>query len=189
MDYQNTYKCAREAFQYENDRASEGQVHPIALGELICASKPGVQLQSVRIYRGIPNSNKQPQAHAATQRQISYWRRNTRITVITRPLKYPPGANAKPREKGIDVALAIDFTVMAVRQEYDIGIIFSGDTDLMPALEAVAALGTATPEVAGWKPNVGYGNVLRPTTIAVAINWVDHAGYQQVRDPRDYNIR
>jgi hypothetical protein len=62
----------------------------------------------------------------------------------------------KPGEKGIDVALTIDFAVMAVRGEFDVGVIFSTDTDLKPALEFVAGLGEGKPggmpraEVAAW---------------------------------------
>lgn len=188
IDYQNTYKGAREAFQYEADRGSEGQFHPIALGELICRSKQGAELQGVRIYRGLPNSNKQPRDHAATQRQIAYWKQNPRVTVITRPLKYQPGTD-RPREKGLDVSLAIDFVLMAAKTDFDIGIIFSADTDLIPALEAVLELGTATPEVAAWKPTAGYAKVLQQPGLPVAINWIDRTGYQRVRDPRDYNLR
>lgn len=66
---------------------------------------------------------------------------------MTRPLRYPqgwPGASLpgeKPGEKGIDVALTMDFAVMAVRRQYEIGIIFSTDTDLKPAIEFVSDLG------------------------------------------------
>jgi hypothetical protein len=79
--------------------------------------------------------------------------------VVTRPLQYPHGwpsthePGARPREKGIDIALAIDFVTMAIRSEYDVGILMSTDTDLKPALEAVAELtdtqGTRA-EVAAW---------------------------------------
>jgi hypothetical protein len=56
----------------------------------------------------------------------------------------------REEEKGIDVALAIDFVTMAVRGEYDVGVIMSTDTDLKPALEAVAQMrGSPYPEVRG----------------------------------------
>lgn len=77
----------------------------------------------------------------------------SRYVLLPTPHGWPdrsqPGE--KPREKGIDVALAIDFVTMAVRGEYDVGILFSTDTDLKPALEAVAQLGTGVrAEVAAW---------------------------------------
>ena len=43
---------------------------------------------------------------------------------------------------------------MAVRKEYDVGILMSTDTDLKPALETVAQLTTSTgprPEAAAWR--------------------------------------
>ena len=76
------------------------------------------------------------------------------MTVITRDLRYPPDWPRRPaQEKGIDVALAVDFVMMAARGEYDVGILFSSDTDLVPALEAVIALRPDDPpacEVAAW---------------------------------------
>jgi uncharacterized LabA/DUF88 family protein len=39
-------------------------------------------------------------------------------------------------EKGVDVALGIDFVRLAVRGAHDVGVLMSTDTDLVPALEA-----------------------------------------------------
>jgi uncharacterized LabA/DUF88 family protein len=49
-------------------------------------------------------------------------------------------AGEKPQEKGIDVALAIDFVSMAVAGDFEVGVLMSTDTDLTPALEEVARL-------------------------------------------------
>jgi NYN domain len=58
------------------------------------------------------------------------------VTVVQRPLRYPKAWPAeKAQEKGVDVALAVDFVVMAVTRVYDVGILVSTDTDLVPALE------------------------------------------------------
>lgn len=51
----------------------------------------------------------------------------------------------------MDVALAVDFVVMAIEGEYDVGIIASTDTDLRPALEYVLKLGRPRAEVAAWR--------------------------------------
>jgi hypothetical protein len=58
--------------------------------------------------------------------------------VCTRLLNYRDPS--EPKEKGIDVLLAIDFVMMAMRREYDIGVLCSADTDLVPTLEAVVTL-------------------------------------------------
>ncbi|MFC3766330.1 PIN domain-containing protein [Tenggerimyces flavus] len=44
----------------------------------------------------------------------------------------------------------MDFVRLAIEGAYDVGILFSCDTDLMPALETVAGLGSTTVEVAAW---------------------------------------
>jgi len=69
-------------------------------------------------------------------------------------LRYPPTFPAqRPEEKGVDVALAIDFIARALENVYDVGVIFSTDTDLKPALEFVhhRFTGTKTVEVAAWR--------------------------------------
>jgi len=92
-----------------------------------------------------PDATRDPRGYGAATRQCDIWEQDVRVTVTLRTLAYPRGwpdkcePGEKPREKGIDVALAIDFVAMAVRGEYDVGILMSTDTDLKPAL-AVADL-------------------------------------------------
>ena len=45
--------------------------------------------------------------------------------------------------------------MMAVRGEYDVGVLMSNDTDLRPALEEAIALDTIVVEVATWQPREG----------------------------------
>ncbi|MFZ5851073.1 MAG: NYN domain-containing protein [Actinomycetota bacterium] len=115
-----------------------------------------------------------------------------------RTLAYPSGwpdrcqPGEKPREKGIDVALAIDFVAMAVRGEYDVGILMSTDTDLKPALEAVADLAGASgprPEVAAWSAE-GMRNrrlSIHSHSRSLWCHWLDKAAYLAVRDLTDYS--
>lgn len=142
IDYQNVYKTAREAFHSRSAPHWYGQIDPVALGELIVARSPFERtLSGVRIYRGIQDSAKDPKGYAASRRQITAWSRYMRVEVLTRTLRYPSGwPREKPMEKGIDVSLALDYALMAYRQEYDVGILMSTDTDLKPALEAVVDL-------------------------------------------------
>lgn len=44
-------------------------------------------------------------------------------------------------EKGVDVQIAVDICMMAVRKEYDRLILVSSDTDLIPAIKEVKVLG------------------------------------------------
>jgi hypothetical protein len=82
--------------------------------------------------------------------------------------------------------LAVDFVVMAVGGVYDIGIIFSNDTDLRPALEFVAARDIPIPEVACWWSD--------KTQSYLSINpgkvWshrLSHDDYKAVADYTNYN--
>lgn len=43
-------------------------------------------------------------------------------------------------EKGVDVRLAVDIVTMAQAKKYDIGIVISSDTDLIPAMQAAQRL-------------------------------------------------
>lgn len=141
IDYQNVYKGARAAFEGANVLSSRGQIDPFKLGHLICERRqPGGQreLCDVRVYIGQPSSSKDPRGYGAQRRQISRWEASS-VQVFPRPLRYSPGyPSVKPEEKGIDVSLAVDFVAGAVDGAFDVGIIFSTDTDLKPALEFVA---------------------------------------------------
>ena len=121
-----------------------GQFHPASLGALLAGRRNDRdrQLHQVRMYRGMPEAAMEKKAHSAARRQVSSWIRDPLVSATTRPLRYPRNyPTVRAQEKGIDVQLALDFAMMAVRGEYDIGILMSGDTDLHPALEEVMRLG------------------------------------------------
>jgi uncharacterized LabA/DUF88 family protein len=87
------------------------------------------------------------------------------------------------QEKGIDVALATDFLDLAWDQEYDVGILFSSDTDLVPAAERVYKRQLARVEVAAWS------NTFRLRFPSTTLPWCHHlskADYLAVADPTDY---
>jgi hypothetical protein len=60
----------------------------------------------------------------------------SRVEVYTRPLRYSPelledGTTIYvPREKGIDVRIAIDVMTLALKKAYDVALVFSQDQDL-----------------------------------------------------------
>ncbi len=104
---------------------------------------------------------------------------------MLRTLRYRPGL--PPEEKGIDVSLAIDFAAGAVDGAFDVGIIFSTDTDLVPALEFVLDRPqlNVTPEVAAW-----WGDGANaPLAVSGESIWCHRLGaehYERVRDRRVY---
>ncbi|MDA1257925.1 MAG: NYN domain-containing protein [Chloroflexi bacterium] len=190
IDGQNAYKQARNAFFSPTDPFVDGQFNPVALAELI-ASKGGpngdiCEVEHVRIYTGQPSSARDPKGYSANRKQISQWT-SLGCTAIPRPLQYPRNPMESPREKGIDVALAVDYVRFGIDRLYDIGVIFSTDTDLLPALELVRSRysNTAVAATAAWRsPNARRRLAIQNT--GIWCHWLDYSDYQRVRDETDY---
>ncbi|MDO8646117.1 MAG: NYN domain-containing protein [Candidatus Planktophila sp.] len=200
IDYQNVYRRARGIFDLENLDHPAGQVNPNQVGLLLAKRiDTDCELKQVRVYRGLPSNNHQPKGYGAVRRQTSSWMKSGSPEVILRPLHYPANwpnsrkVDGEPREKGIDVELAVDFVRMAISGDFDYGIIFSMDNDLKPALEYI---GTAFPNiglaVASWWPSGEINKNSRPSTISIPniklkdirLNLVD---FESVRDDTDYS--
>lgn len=195
VDYQNVYKGAREAFHSQLDPAWAGQFDPLKLGELITSRGTGDrELQEVRLYRGRPDSHKDPKTYGANLRQSEAQIRNGggKVAVIARTLRYPlDWPLSRAQEKGVDVALAIDFVQMAALGQYDIGVMMSTDTDLKPALEAVIGLPSSSRprcEVAAWTNPRGYSRRLSIRSATLWCHWLDEADYLSVADSTDHNV-
>ncbi|MFB7707940.1 NYN domain-containing protein [Streptomyces sp. NPDC056105] len=196
-DYQNTYMGARRLYHERWDDWSCGQFDPVALARHLAADSPYARhLHQVRIYRGQPDASKQSGAYGASRRQHAAWERDPLVRLTTRPLRYPPGypnCSDKPQEKGIDVQLTLDFAIMAMKGEFDVGIMVSTDTDLKPALEYVYDLtgGRNSPraEVAAWSVN---GQHCRRLALSgarrVYCHWIGEDTYKAVQDKTDYTI-
>jgi uncharacterized LabA/DUF88 family protein len=191
IDYQNVYRGAQRAF-FGSDSSHHiaGQVNPLKLGLVLAGTEePDRELVEVRTYRGLPSSKHDPIGYAAAYRQITLWENEALVVARHRPINYRDPRN--PREKGIDVLLAVDFVMMAIREEFDVGVIFSADTDLLPALEAVAeAKGPQACEVAAWIPSDGTSPiVLRPPGLRVRVHGLNEQRKPQLHDPNDSSRR
>lgn len=200
VDYQNAYREARRAFHSEDDPHFFGQFDPLRLGlHLEQDSAEARVLAGVRIYRGLPSSSRDPRSYSAARRQMDSWRRDPRVQVIDRPIRYPVGwpgqcGDQKPQEKGIDVALALDFAIFGAERRYDVGIVVSADTDLKPALEFVAAKrrawGSPVPEVAAWSADNGnHSKRLSLPGERLYCHWIKRSIYLGIRDETDYTPR
>ena len=173
----------------DGDHYVVGQFDPYKLAKLIGARHPSYsgaklrKLVQVQVYSGIPSPTKNPRGHSAAKKQISRWRASgahkPRLEVCTRPLDYRTG---RPREKGIDVMLALDLAFGAANREFDVVVLFSGDSDLLPALERAHAAGV-TCETATWT-----GGRRRQQQKSY-VRWEHRLGqrdYDAVRDSFDY---
>ncbi len=198
LDWQNVYKSARETFCTIGAPHWQGQVDPVALAQHLADDSPfDRRLHQVRIYRGQPDATRDPKSYGACLRQAAAWRQSRLVHLTMRTLRYPRGWPAshrpgeRPQEKGIDVALALDFVVMAVRKDFDVGILMSTDTDMKPALEAVAELtasqGTRA-EVAAWSAPGQHNRRLAIRSRNLYCHWVGKDVYDRIADPTDYSI-
>ena len=193
LDWQNVYKAARKLFHNDRGPVQLGNVHPMRLGERLAEGRPGHAraLTQVRIYRGQPDSTRDRRSYSANRRQQAAWER-AGAKVIQRTLRYPPAwPDHKAQEKGIDVALAVDFVMMAVADEYDVGILMSTDTDLKPALEAVVALGgnhRPHREVAAWTDPDRRSSRLSIPRVRLWCHHLDLDDYKAMADVRDYTV-
>ncbi|MCH8813946.1 MAG: NYN domain-containing protein [Chloroflexi bacterium] len=192
VDSQNLYHCARAAFFAPDASHTHGQCDPIRLGELICSRPPqGFTrvLHQTRIYTGRPESGRQPKAYGAHMKQCAAWQA-AGAAIISRTLRYPPDwPSSKAQEKGIDVALAIDFVALAIDGAFDVGIICSTDSDLKPALEYVSDKFDGGPrgEVMAWRSPTA-SRRLSIQSKNVWCHQLDRADYDQVSDHTDYNL-
>lgn len=153
LDEQNVYMAARRAFFDKDAPSRRGNFFPMKLASLLCDRLPiGVKeervIKEVRVYTAMPNATIDSRGYVPHSRRCQSWK-EAGATVVDRPVKYPSG---KPpgEQKGVDVALAVDFVTLAVEGQYDVGILFSTDTDLKPALEFVVPKESPRAEVACW---------------------------------------
>jgi uncharacterized LabA/DUF88 family protein len=196
IDYQNTYNGVRQAFGREGDHYTIGQVSPGRLGLLLIdkgrSVDPARHLQSVSVFRGEPSARHSRAGQAACQRQVRFWEAQRSVTPIIRPLKYYPVARDswgnttwEPREKGIDVLIALTMAMGAVRDEYDVAILVSADTDLVPALEMVCEVGKRC-EVATWQGRSKNRSRLSIPGRNLWCHWLAEKDYRLVEDTTDY---
>ncbi len=191
IDAQNLYEGLRARFCASPLHYTDGQFDPMALAELLVSRGPSSEswtLAEVRAYVGRPSAVLQPKTAAAHARQTRAWQA-AGVTVRARDLQYIDWPTRPPRQKGVDVELATDVFRLA-GGAYDIGIVASFDTDLIPAIEAVyAARGTAdTPRICV----VGFAASSKRLRLPDARGprlycfYLNEADYLTLRDPTDF---
>ncbi|NEK96613.1 NYN domain-containing protein [Modestobacter muralis] len=187
IDYQNVHGSARRQFFPAGSHPAEGHIDPLRLAHLLAKRRSRQTLvEGVRIYRGRPNPIHQARSAAANDRQTETWRRSSLVTVVRRPLQYRHDYPVTPAvEKGIDVALAVDVVAMGLRKEYDAAIVFSSDTDLMPAIETVYYNQLGHIELATW---AGANRLRFPDTQLPYCHYVREQEFRTIEDRTDYTI-
>lgn len=173
IDYQNIHLTAHDSFAPQGVPKHETLLHPLKFAEEILRRRntiigqlqvsgqsnlpPLGELASVRVYRGAPANQYDPVPYSRSQAQRSEWSRDPRVEVIYRTLRYQwsdQEGEYKKQEKGIDVLLALDAYTFAVNGTFDVVILASHDTDLIPTVECWKRderVGSGLLETAGWK--------------------------------------
>ena len=87
----------------------------------------------------------------------------------------------KIREKGVDVQIAIDLIVGAIEDQYDVAMVVSSDTDLIPAIRYVRGRGKVV-EYVGFsaKPSLG---MARESTMSILLLPEDLERFIQKSEP------
>lgn len=157
IDYQNVHHTAHEKFGKYGEPIYQSLIHPgqfanqaaIALRSVI--PDDVVTVTEVNVYRGTPNPRKEPTLNSHVTKQQNTWKRDPRVVMNSRPIRYPhdwPGTPAQ--EKGIDVLLALGVVRAALEAEDEWIIIATRDTDIIPAVEMAAAEHPGKIAVACW---------------------------------------
>ena len=188
IDYQNAHLSAHERWCDYGEPVHLCLIHPLKLAECLVASRaPGGVLKAAHVYRGRPDPRHEPTSASRSDKQAAAWQTDPRLHMVRRPLAYPRDFGQvdcyeKAREKGIDVSLAIDVVRMAIRKEFEVGIVFSRDTDLLPAIEFAFDQPDCHLEVGTWEGT----SELRLKYRKMFCHKLSQDDFHAVRDPRIY---
>lgn len=106
--------------------------------------RPDEQLAYIGYYVGVVRDTKRAQDHAKTleliqnQQKLFEQLRHQQIDIVK---GYLLERNGRFFEKGVDVRLAVDIVSLAFTKRYDVGIVISSDTDLIPAMRQAQSYG------------------------------------------------
>ncbi len=118
------------------------------LAQWIVKQVEGDQLHAAYYYTGVPNPHDDNRdRHALSdlldelERRPGFFVRRFNRRATTRECPHCKGVIAYTEEKMVDTSLVSDMIMLAVRDAFDIAVVFSGDLDIAPGLEALHGLG------------------------------------------------
>lgn len=168
MDWQNVYGAAREAFDLRQAPPERGNFNPLAVGRFLATgNKRGSdgKLVRVEIHRGSPDPNLSPKAHGAAEQQRKAWLALDPEIMAPhlRPVRVNP-KTGREEEKGVDVALAVSVLEHILLKKCEVAVIFSHDSDMLPAVETICRLRDAevakgSVETASWQSDLHHKRI------------------------------
>lgn len=195
VDYQNCYYAAREVFgNPQLDPPTFGHIYPLRFGlQLKGLASPSGQLVEVSLYLGEPGPKSGATRQRVFARQTQAWKQQSGVIVRSRPLRYlstgrsNSGARTwKAQEKGIDVLLALDIALGAERNLYDLAVVVSGDSDLVPAIEEAVSAGKEVHTAMWWSPQ-DPNRKMRTGNLQIPHHRLDQRRFSHVQDLTNYS--
>ncbi len=107
----------------------------------------GDHLFAAYYYTGVPGPQDDSDRHALTdlleelERRPGFFVKRFNRRASTRDCPHCRQVIAYTEEKMVDTSLVADMILLAARDAYDIAVVFSGDLDIAPGLEAIHSLG------------------------------------------------
>lgn len=218
MDYQNVHLTAHDLFIPDQPRW-QALISPMRFARTAVDQRnrnqrdghPHGRLAAVRpvhAFRGLPHADYEPDQHRRATAQADLWRREGAIVEL-RDLKYDyqRQADGRPatdiherkipilpgREKGVDVLVALTCLRQAQRNDVDVVILASRDTDLVPVLDTLLDMRHEDPAVAKIETATWYNRdhrnrgSLQPTSGRRVWNTpMDRACFEASLDRNDY---
>jgi len=149
-----------------------------ALADWIVKHVGGTELFAAYYYTGVPGPNDDGNVrHALSdlleelERRPGFFVHRFNRRASTRECPHCDRVIAYTEEKMVDTSLVADMITLAVRDAYDIAVVFSGDLDVAPGLQAIHALGKR-----GWIATFGDTGLSRSLTRAAwgHVNLLEH---------------
>lgn len=191
FDGMNLFNAAKEAFGYTYPNYDVRQ-----LAERVCQLN-GWELVRACFYTGVHRASVNPELHAFWTSKVAQLGRDG-VYTFTRELRYsnrvftvPGGIQQSvlvPREKGIDVRIAIEITSLAHKRAYDVAVIFSQDQDLSEVATEVREIAAGQTRWVKLASAFPVGPTTRNPRGINGTDWikVDKATYDACIDTRDY---
>ncbi|MGA3334927.1 MAG: NYN domain-containing protein [Terracidiphilus sp.] len=191
IDGQNLFHHSRAAFGYHFPN--------YGIRKLVDAivTREGWNLAGMYFYTGVPDATDDPMWNRFWTNKLASMGRQG-ITVFSRSLRYRNKAVTLPdgslftflhgEEKGIDVRIALDIIGQAVRNEFDVALVFSQDQDLSEVADEIRVIARQQDR---WI-RIACAYPISPTTAnRRGINgtqWIkiDRRLYDACIDPKDY---
>jgi len=217
IDYENVHRMARGTFDPQGD-LRDYLIHPMQFARAAIRERndrqregfPHAELSRVLVFRGRPSAEHEPAYYTRNTAQTTQWTADGAIVTL-RELKYTYQYDAhgqavtdekgrkvlspdsKPREKGIDVLCALECVTQAQRDDIDLVILASRDTDLVPVLDQLHDAHRDRPDFSAKIETVAWfnrdamrrGGSLRPTRPRTI--WNTNLGPQQLQASIDRN--